>query len=310
MYIRRLKVHWAIGLVTGIFLLIAASSASAVQTDMYDAFSACPTDAPALNDPSSEVVICAAGTADEAELSIGAVDVPIGQLGVQFAAVGFGVDEPECPQEGLCFGWVPGTTSVSAAPAQIRVNPGSRSRRWHSKHSWVGKGGVRLELTLESAGDIRAVSPGFLFELPVPFFKLPVKLHVQAHWLGDHCYIGSNAEPIVLMPFAAGPPTSFDLSEDPNGFSAEVLSVGGLPLADEEFSVPAAHGCGRRSDHSHGPGKSAVNRVVNRLLGLPSPEGANVMTLSGATVSFAAAGFDGVPPDGGAELQAAFDAAK
>ncbi len=49
---------------------------------------------------------------------------------------------------------------------------------------------------------------------------------------------------------------------------------------------------------------------MNDCGGSPSPPGTNEVVLPNSDIAFVVAGFDGTPPEGGAELQAAFDAAK
>lgn len=299
--LRKVIVGWGTLLTATAAMLAIASTAFAVQTNQYDAFTACPTDAPAINEPTAKVAFCGASVAHEGVLKIGGLTLPLSQFGVQFAAIGLGLEEPECPQPGFCFGRAPGTTTVDSPPSVIRVgSPGKGPTGKGTK----GKG-VRLKVTIESAGDVRAVSLGFLFEAPLPVYKLPIKLHLEAPWLGRKCYVGSDKEPIFLTPFATGPPESFSLVGDPNGFKTEVMTITGLPMVDKTIAVPAGKGCGH-SYHSH----RHVDRYVNRLLGLPSPSGANEMGFSNSDIAFAAGAFEGVPPDGGAELQAAFDAAK
>lgn len=307
--LRKATVGWGTLLIAAAAMLAVASPALAVQTNQYDAFSACPTKAPVLNEPASEIAVCAAGVAHGGALKIGALTIPLSQLGVQFGATGLGLEEPECPEPGLCFGRAPGTTTLKSPPSVINIQ--------QPVHGKGPKGkGVSVKVTVESAGDVRAVSPGFLFEAPVPLYKLPIKLHVEAPWLGRECYVGSDDEPIFLTPFVVGPPASVNFGGDPNGFSTEIISLTGMPLMDKAIAIPAAEECGhsygwRRHGRRHGHHWHCLeDRLVNDLLGLPSPSGANEVVLPNTDVAFAVAGFDGTPPDGGAELQAAFDAAK
>jgi len=301
--LQKITIGWAGLLIALIAMLGLASTALAVQTSQYDPFSRCPTAAPALNEPASEVAICAAGVAQKGALKIGALTIPLSRFDVQFGTTGLGVEEPDCPEPGLCFGRAPGTTTIASAPSVLRVNPSGRE---HEKGD--GKG-VSMKVTIESAGDIRALSPGFIFGLPVPVYELPIKLHIEAPWVGKNCYVGSDDKPILLTPFAVGEPTSIDIIGDPNGFNTEVLTLTGIPLADEAIALPAAKRCGHGLYKEQQSQKQA-DILVNDLLGLPSPSGANEVVLQNTDLALAAAGFDGTPPEGGAELQAAFNAAK
>jgi hypothetical protein len=292
-------------LLAAVSLLAFAPAAPAVQTDQYDPFTACPTDNPTLNDPASGLALCAAGSG-QGQLKIGDRTLQLGRIGVQFASSALGAEEPACPQQGLCFGQVPGTTTVEDDPSVFSVGSKNPWSRW-SKGKSRGKGkGLRLSIAIESAGDVSAFSPGFLFEFPLPLYRLPIKFHVEAPWLDDDCYVGSDEQPIILNPSVAGPPASFEFLGDPNGFPVEQFTFAGVPLVDKQLAIPRARGCG----HGHGPHSDAkANAFVDWLLGLPSAAGLNEMVLPDTDLSLVGAGFDEVPPDGGAALRAAFEAA-
>lgn len=298
---RRGTVAFGAWMIAAVALLAGSASALAVQTNMYDAFSACPTSHPALNDPSQEAAVCAAATATGGSLQIGGQAIPLSRLGLQFASTATSVDDPECPQPEACFGRAPGSTTLESAPSVISIHPG----RGNGKQG-NGKGNAqKLTITAESAGDIVAVSPAFIAGLPIPVFKLPVKLHLEAPWLGGNCYVGSNASPIYFGPFVLGPPASFEFNYDPNGLPVELIVLEDMPLADQNLSIPRSQGCG------HGKGRgSSRNEDVDELLNLPSPAGQNLLTLPHVQLKFVAAGYIGPGPTGGAALQAAFDAAK
>lgn len=90
--------------------------------------------------------------------------------------------------------------------------------------------------------------------------RVPIKVHLHNVTLGPNCYIGSNANPIVL-----------NLQETPT--SAPVQSgagnatiVSGVEVADNTFAVPGATGCGLLG---------LLDAAVNLKVGLPSPSGRN-----------------------------------
>jgi hypothetical protein len=58
------------------------------------------------------------------------------------------------------------------------------------------------------------------------------------------------------------------------------LIVGGLVQGDDTFAVPGATGCGPNGDGS-------LDVVVNAVVGLPSPSGANHLVLDDASSSLA-----------------------
>jgi len=94
---------------------------------------------------------------------------------------------------------------------------------------------------------------------PTIALKVPVKVHLHNAVLGPNCYIGSNANPIVL-----------NLEETPN--SAPVASGGkaivvtGVEVADDNFAVPGAKGCGLFG---------TLDPILDLKVGLPSPSGKN-----------------------------------
>jgi hypothetical protein len=188
-----LKVTTAFGalMIAALSLLMGSSAALAVQTSQYDAFTACPTNHPTLNDPASEFAICVAVSSNGGSLQIGGKTLSVSRLGVQFGATAITARESDCALSDVCFGRVPGSTSVESEPSVIPVNPG---RGKAGRDAGSGKGAAqKLKITILSAGDVISFSPGFLFRLPIPVFKLPVKLDLEAPWLGDDCRVGSNA---------------------------------------------------------------------------------------------------------------------
>ncbi len=164
-----------------------------------------------------------------------------------------------------------------------------------------------VKATLETVGDLRNLHLSAVFGEPTPLFELPLKLHLEGAGLGPSCYIGSDAEPIVLTPSQIQLPNSFQAAVDPNGFGVEILALGGSSLEDASFAVPAAGGCGTVDPATQ---KGSLDGPISSLLGLPAAAGSSKAVLGNLLLELAAAINDGVPPDGGATLQAAFEAAK
>jgi hypothetical protein len=81
--------------------------------------------------------------------------------------------------------------------------------------------------------------------------SLPVKIHLENPVLGNKCYIGSNANPIMLNlttgetnpPPPNGPISGVNpvLSEDP--VRPHVVLANNGTFVDNSFAAPAAHGC-------------------------------------------------------------------
>lgn len=311
-------------------MLAGASSALAVQSSQYQMFenpTSCPTGSPALNDPAFGEVACVANVANHANLKIGNLEAEVsaptrsafaivpGNTALQPASCAAG--------EGSCFNAVPGSTTLEMAPIRIalplrghhgapRLPSHGSFHGWHWG-SWNGHGihqrklmhsfpEPSIEATPEAAGDLQSFTLALSPASPTPLFVLPLKIHLEGHLLGNDCYIGSNTDPIVFAPFPLSEPELGFLS-DPNGLPPITLTLSGLDTGSNMFAVPAASGCGPAvgfGKHKTHP----LDAVVNAMLGLPSPAGENALVLTDSKGGLV------VSTNGGAELQAAFEAAK
>lgn len=111
-------------------------------------------------------------------------------------------------------------------------------------------------------------------------FTLPLKIKLENPLLGNHCYIGSNANPVTLnlttgttTPPAGVPPITgvqptFDL--DPAYPNGDVFSLDGGRYVDNAFSAPAASGC-----TFFVPGRGLIDLVVDLRAGTPAAAGKN-----------------------------------
>jgi hypothetical protein len=130
----------------------------------------------------------------------------------------------------------------------------------------------------------------------MPIVTLPIKIQLTGAGLGPNCFIGTDQNPIVLMPEVtslAGASASFvmfdpDGTPDPNGTIGAIF-VAGAVQGDSTFAVPGASGCGPNGD-------GAADGLVNSTLHLPSPSGLNSLVLLDASSAVAVpiAGQDGV----------------
>jgi hypothetical protein len=114
--------------------------------------------------------------------------------------------------------------------------------------------------------------------------RLPVRVQLHNPLLGSACYLGSEAQPIQLRltdgttsPPSPNRPIAGTLgratSEIEHGY--EAVSVTGVGLVDNIFSVPVAKGCG-------GSLAFLIDPEIDRVLGLESPAGHNTAILKGA----------------------------
>lgn len=113
--------------------------------------------------------------------------------------------------------------------------------------------------------------------------QLPIKVHLQNELLGEDCYIGSDAEPVVLhltdgttSPPAGTEPISGKVGVNESRDDSRLITFTGNTLVDNTFPVPAATGCGTSSLL-----EPIVTGLVNLDAGLPSAAGKNTAILSG-----------------------------
>ncbi len=162
--------------------------------------------------------------------------------------------------------------------------------------------GPQIEITTEIVGDIREFNllVAASEEVGVVGMRFAMRLHLEGANLGSGCYIGTVDDPIVVAPEKTKPESTYYFGHDPNGFKISLIGSGGTKLEDSTFAIPGATGCGIGG---------LLNGEINSLVGLPAPAGASRIVFGDNQFEFVGAGFDGIAPDGGAELQAAFDAA-
>jgi hypothetical protein len=141
----------------------------------------------------------------------------------------------------------------------------------------------KVTATLESAGYASDFSLAAGLSAGIPIVTLPEKIHLQNSFLGSDCYIGTNADPIVLHPENATTPNvkaeGFDGNGTPDktGVMTGIYSKAGTQQ-DKSFSVPAATGCGKGS---------SLDKPINRTAGLPSAAGKNSLVLTNASAFLA-----------------------
>jgi len=108
----------------------------------------------------------------------------------------------------------------------------------------------------------------------------PVRVHLKNPLLGESCYIGSEASPILLhlTTGTTSPPSPNKPISGKTGYFEEpeeaVLELRENSLVDNSFSVPTAEGCG-------GFFSFLIDPLVDAKLGLPSAAGNNTAILNG-----------------------------
>ena len=155
----------------------------------------------------------------------------------------------------------------------------------------VGIGGLGGEVTAtaELAGPVKPRSASTGSSSPSPRqgstpSSLPLKVKLSNELLGENCYIGSEAEPIVLHltdgktkpPEGIAPIEGSGDAVFEGPAKGKINRVPAVKLVDNTFAVPGAKGCGPAGS------EALVDEILNLDVGLPSKAGANTAIMSGS----------------------------
>jgi hypothetical protein len=221
-----------------------------------------------INCPITEGTVCTYGETLSGEFKIGSHAVPITNPEILQGGIekeGLGLYQLIAPRFGA--------EAVSKTPQKV---PGGLT-------GLSEEIGGPVYATAEPAGSIflRPAALGFGWKGGAIIF--PIKVHLENELLGPNCYIGSDAEPIILH-------LSDGLTEPPEGTEPIEGNVGtvealdkskirefkGNKLVDNGWAAPAATGCG-----TNALTEAATTLLVNTAEGLPSAAGKNVAILEG-----------------------------
>jgi hypothetical protein len=144
-----------------------------------------------------------------------------------------------------------------------------------------GLTGVSATTELAAPATSIGISVQNLIEGSGTALTLPIKVKLNNPFLGESCYIGSNAHPISL-PLTTGTTSPPEPNKPITGkvgtitfkdeFALTVVTEN--TLVNNSFAAPKAEGCG-------GLVAFVVNPIVNAKLGLPAAAGHNTAILSG-----------------------------
>jgi hypothetical protein len=144
------------------------------------------------------------------------------------------------------------------------------------------KAKVTATVELAPAGAEVFLNSGNLLNQEGTFLTLPLKMKFSNEFLGDSCYAGSDASPILveLTDGTTAPPPP---NEPISGQLGELKFVGETHIAVKEdslvsnsFEAPGVQGCGREAAW-----QEEVDEAINSKAGLPSPAGTNSTRING-----------------------------
>ena len=126
------------------------------------------------------------------------------------------------------------------------------------------------------------LNSGNLLNAEGAFLTLPLKMKFSNSFLGESCYSGSDAAPIVveLTDGTTAPPPP---AEPMTGQFGRIRAIHNNEIVIKEdslvgnsFEAPAVQGCGREAAW-----QEEVDEAINSKAGLPSPPGSNSTRLDG-----------------------------
>ena len=212
-------------LVLVVALVLALSSGTHNSNSDYAPFAECP-----LNNPTTD--ICIFAQTESGELTIGRKSIPI----TKTITLQGGVHQAETGGKQEFIGAQNGET-LSIAP---QVIPGGLKKI-------IGRGTGQVTATIQLAAPSSAIGVNTqnLIEAKGIGLSLPVKLKLSNPLLGESCYIGSSARPIVinLTTGLTGKPGHAKFKDQYN-----LATLTDESLLSTSFAVPRAAGCGRELD--------------------------------------------------------------
>jgi hypothetical protein len=110
--------------------------------------------------------------------------------------------------------------------------------------------------------------------------KLPVRVHLENPFLGNGCFIGSSAHPIIwnlTSGTTSPPPPNTPISGTPGTLEFieefEMVRLNGNELVDNAWSAPGATGCGGW------PAEYVLDPIIEASVGVPAAAGTNTATM-------------------------------
>ncbi len=258
-------------LIVSLVVLVVTSGRSHTNRD-YAPFAECP-----LSNRATD--ICIFAQTESGELTIGRKTIPI----TKTITLQGGVHQNETTGKQKFIGALNGET-LSVAP---QVIPGGLIEI-------IGRGTGQVTATIQLAAPASAigVSTQNLIEAKGVGLSLPVKLRLSNRLLGESCYIGSNAHPIVID-LSTGTTRSSASHRQLTGkpghakFKDEynLVTLVGESLVSDSFVAPRAEGCGGAG----GSGSARTSQLASQLdlaidagLGLPIARGDSEARLNGS----------------------------
>ncbi|MGH3390867.1 MAG: hypothetical protein ACRDOO_18535 [Actinomadura sp.] len=270
-----------VGALTALAALIPAGPASAVTLNgEWAPFTRCPVDDPTMlaADGRAAVGLCLVSSSPSGSIKLGNTTATTGNSDLQFGLIS---------ASGTFSLVSPSGSGIVAAPAQV---PGGLLGLMCPSNvplvSAVCRQATNNDLnnvtaTVQPAGAPSDFDLAAGLSVGQPILTLPVRIRLQNPLLGSACFIGSNADPILLRPKNLTAPTAgiarFDGDGTPNPTGVMLrIGLSGASQGDDSFAVPGATGCGALG---------LLSPAINVKTGLPAAAGNNNLVLNNASTS-------------------------
>jgi hypothetical protein len=160
-------------------------------------------------------------------------------------------------------------------------------------NEFINKGITGLTATTELVGNV-GIDTQKLLERSGSALTLPVRVHLENPFLGNNCFVGSKAQPVIVelttgttSPVLPNEPITGSIGEGEFKDEFQLLILKKNSLVNNTFSVPVAEGCG--SQILFGLFTGIIDGAVDLQLGLPSASGNNTAILNGTLEAASAA---------------------
>jgi hypothetical protein len=269
-----------------VVLLSSSSAAMANERSEWKVFAECPLDAPPVSPEYTRTRGCFVSTLSAgSELRLGGLSMPIAKP----ITLSAGFEENEVTEQQAVVGSEYGENTLQrvAEPlADLRqdVESALLSKTELLRYEKaIHQGRTKVTGTIELAGPPSAIrlSEANIVGEEGTGFGLPIQIKLTNAFLGDHCYLGSNSNPIDV-----------ELTTGQSGALHGAVGVistneeGTILVAKEEilvnstFVTPGATGCGHDGQ---------ADAAIDAALGLPAASGGSDAFLNTSIVQAGAA---------------------
>jgi hypothetical protein len=232
---------------------------------------------------------CVAGNATSGSITIGTINTPVTEpVNVQFGVV--------IPPEDVNFFPSPVVPPLAGTSAILSTKPDLIPESLTTALGCAtATNATILNICQQAAANpadnqvfALAQEAGNLRDFNLFSWTQPVKFQLINPLLGNNCFIGTDAFPVVLHPqLQATPGTTFTFQQDPQPTvhpDTVVITINDVNAVDTTFSAPGVTGCG-----PGGANNVFVDEALDASSGVPAASGVNSLTLTGSfaiTVTF------------------------